>query len=96
MDGASKFVRGDAVAGIIITFINIVLGGFYVGMVEHGWDILPTAKLYTQADHRRRPGQPDSRLRHLAGRGPDRHANQQPQGSGRRNAQSGLSPSREH
>jgi flagellar biosynthesis protein FlhA len=47
MDGASKFVRGDAVAGIIITFINI-LGGLYVGMVEHGWDILPTAKLYTQ------------------------------------------------
>jgi flagellar biosynthesis protein FlhA len=47
MDGASKFVRGDAVAGIIITFIN-VLGGLYVGMVEHGWDILPTAKLYTQ------------------------------------------------
>ncbi len=33
MDGASKFVRGDAVAGIIITFINI-LGGFYVGMIE--------------------------------------------------------------
>ncbi|MCG3137987.1 MAG: Flagellar biosynthesis protein FlhA [Phycisphaerae bacterium] len=33
MDGASKFVRGDAIAGIIITMINI-LGGFYVGMVE--------------------------------------------------------------
>ncbi|MCH8963488.1 MAG: flagellar biosynthesis protein FlhA [Planctomycetes bacterium] len=33
MDGASKFVRGDAIAGIIITIINI-LGGFYVGMVE--------------------------------------------------------------
>ncbi len=33
MDGASKFVRGDAIAGIIITLINIV-GGFYVGMVE--------------------------------------------------------------
>src|SRR5216110_45865 len=47
MDGASKFVRGDAIAGIVITFINI-LGGLYVGMVEHGWDILPTARLYTQ------------------------------------------------
>src|SRR3984885_5391903 len=47
MDGSSKFVRGDAVAGIIITFIN-VLGGFYIGMVEHGWPILDTAKLYTQ------------------------------------------------
>ncbi len=33
MDGASKFVRGDAVAGIIITVVNI-LGGMYVGMVE--------------------------------------------------------------
>ena len=33
MDGASKFVRGDAIAGIVITLINI-LGGFYVGMVE--------------------------------------------------------------
>jgi flagellar biosynthesis protein FlhA len=47
MDGASKFVRGDAVAGIIITFINI-LGGFYMGMVSKGWDILPTAQLYTK------------------------------------------------
>jgi flagellar biosynthesis protein FlhA len=47
MDGASKFVRGDAIAGIVITFVNI-LGGLYVGMVEHGWQILPTAKLYTQ------------------------------------------------
>jgi flagellar biosynthesis protein FlhA len=47
MDGASKFVRGDAIAGIVITFVNI-LGGLYVGLVEHGWEILPTAKLYTQ------------------------------------------------
>ncbi|HEY0009444.1 MAG TPA: FHIPEP family type III secretion protein, partial [Tepidisphaeraceae bacterium] len=46
MDGASKFVRGDAIAAIIITFINI-LGGMYVGMVEHGWPIMATAKLYT-------------------------------------------------
>src|SRR5262249_25383347 len=34
MDGASKFVRGDAIAGILIVFVNI-LGGLYVGMVEH-------------------------------------------------------------
>ena len=34
MDGASKFVRGDAVAGILIVFINI-LGGFAVGMLQH-------------------------------------------------------------
>ena len=47
MDGASKFVRGDAVAGIIITFVN-VLGGLYVGMVEHGWNLLPCLSLYTK------------------------------------------------
>src|SRR6478672_9301071 len=34
MDGASKFVRGDAIAAIVITFVN-VLGGIYVGYVEH-------------------------------------------------------------
>jgi flagellar biosynthesis protein FlhA len=35
MDGASKFVRGDAVAGILILFINIV-GGFVIGILQHG------------------------------------------------------------
>ncbi len=34
MDGASKYVRGDAIAGIIVTVVN-VLGGLYVGMVQH-------------------------------------------------------------
>lgn len=47
MDGASKFVRGDAIAGLIITFINVI-GGLYIGMVEHGWDLMPTLKLFTQ------------------------------------------------
>ncbi|MGA2229526.1 MAG: flagellar biosynthesis protein FlhA [Tepidisphaeraceae bacterium] len=47
MDGASKFVRGDAVAGIIITFVNI-LGGLYVGMVEHGWGLFDCLQLYTK------------------------------------------------
>ncbi len=35
MDGASKFVRGDAIAGLMILVINIV-GGFIIGMVQHG------------------------------------------------------------
>ncbi|MCV0441386.1 MAG: flagellar biosynthesis protein FlhA [Hydrogenophaga sp.] len=35
MDGASKFVRGDAIAGILILFINII-GGFIIGMAQHG------------------------------------------------------------
>jgi flagellar biosynthesis protein FlhA len=47
MDGASKFVRGDAVAAIIITFVNI-LGGLYVGMVEHGWPAMKCLGLYTR------------------------------------------------
>src|SRR3954451_9147945 len=47
MDGASKFVRGDAIAGIIITFVN-VLGGIYVGMVEHGMGIMDCLAVYTK------------------------------------------------
>lgn len=47
MDGASKFVRGDAVAGLIITVINI-LGGFAVGMIVRHWPIGPTAGVYTR------------------------------------------------
>ena len=47
MDGASKFVRGDAIAAIIITVVNI-LGGFYVGVVHHGMSITASAGLYTK------------------------------------------------
>ena len=47
MDGASKFVRGDAVAGIIITAINVV-GGFAVGMIARGWDAAQTAEIFTK------------------------------------------------
>src|SRR5439155_21913513 len=47
MDGASKFVRGDAIAGIVITFVNI-LGGLYIGMVERGWPLMECLKLYTK------------------------------------------------
>jgi flagellar biosynthesis protein FlhA len=46
MDGASKFVRGDAIAAVVITLVNI-LGGVYVGMVENGWRIGETMHLYT-------------------------------------------------
>ena len=46
MDGASKFVRGDATAGILILFINIV-GGFFVGMFQHGLGAGESAKTYT-------------------------------------------------
>ncbi|MBY0262319.1 MAG: flagellar biosynthesis protein FlhA, partial [Phycisphaerales bacterium] len=47
MDGASKFVRGDAVAGIMITVINI-LGGFAVGVIQRGWPAGQTAEVFTK------------------------------------------------
>ncbi len=46
MDGASKFVRGDAVAGILIMFINVI-GGLFVGVLQHGMDVGAAAKTYT-------------------------------------------------
>ena len=47
MDGASKFVRGDAIAGIVIVIVNII-GGLYVGMVQHEWDVMTCIQLYTK------------------------------------------------
>jgi flagellar biosynthesis protein FlhA len=46
MDGASKFVRGDAVAGIIITLINVV-GGLLIGVLQKNLDVATAAKYYT-------------------------------------------------
>ena len=46
MDGASKFVRGDAIAGLIITGINII-GGFVIGTLQEGMPLLEAAKTYT-------------------------------------------------
>ncbi len=46
MDGASKFVRGDAVAGVIIMLINIA-GGLVVGVLQHDLDLATAAKNYT-------------------------------------------------
>src|SRR5262245_8370967 len=46
MDGASKFVRGDAVAGLVIAAINI-LGGFFIGVVQQGADVKTAAQTYT-------------------------------------------------
>ncbi|MBW2307926.1 MAG: flagellar biosynthesis protein FlhA [Deltaproteobacteria bacterium] len=46
MDGASKFVRGDAIAGIIITMINI-LGGLIIGVLQQGMSLATAAKNYT-------------------------------------------------
>ncbi|EON89946.1 flagellar biosynthesis protein FlhA [Plesiomonas shigelloides] len=46
MDGASKFVKGDAIAGILILFINII-GGFFIGMIQHGLSAGEALSIYT-------------------------------------------------
>jgi flagellar biosynthesis protein FlhA len=47
MDGASKFVRGDAIAGVIITLVNI-FGGIYVGVFEKGLSITECLQVFTK------------------------------------------------
>ena len=46
MDGASKFVRGDAIAGIMITMINII-GGFAIGILQKGMPVVEALQKYT-------------------------------------------------
>ena len=46
MDGASKFVKGDAIASIVILIVNII-GGFTIGMVVHGMAFNDAASLFT-------------------------------------------------
>ncbi|MGY6565980.1 MAG: flagellar biosynthesis protein FlhA [Halomonadaceae bacterium] len=46
MDGASKFVRGDAMAGLVIMVVNVI-GGLLIGMLQHGMGFGDAAKTYT-------------------------------------------------
>ncbi|WP_333607822.1 flagellar biosynthesis protein FlhA [Arsukibacterium sp.] len=46
MDGASKFVKGDAIAGIVILVINL-LGGLFIGMIQHGLSFGQAMEIYT-------------------------------------------------
>lgn len=46
MDGASKFVKGDAIAGILISAINII-GGFVIGVVQRGLTLVESLETYT-------------------------------------------------
>lgn len=46
MDGASKFVRGDAVAAVIIVFVNII-GGFFIGIVQQGMTLIQALQRFT-------------------------------------------------
>ena len=45
MDGASKFVRGDAIAGIVIVLINII-GGLVVGVLQQGYSLQEATQIY--------------------------------------------------
>jgi len=45
MDGASKFIRGDAIAGIIILFVNMI-GGLIIGVAQHGLGVAEAAEIY--------------------------------------------------
>ena len=47
MDGASKFVRGDAIAGLIITAVNL-FGGIAIGTLRHGMTFSQAADVYTK------------------------------------------------
>ena len=46
MDGASKFVRGDAVAAVVIVFVNII-GGFFIGILQQGLTLLQALQRFT-------------------------------------------------
>src|SRR3546814_1504392 len=46
MDGAAKFVRGDAIAGLLITFINVI-GGIIIGVAQNGLSFAEAAETYT-------------------------------------------------
>lgn len=46
MDGASKFVRGDAIAGIVIIVINVI-GGITIGVLQKGMDMMQSVQVYT-------------------------------------------------
>ena len=76
MDGASKFVRGDAIAGLLVVFINVI-GGMIIGIAQQGMPFAEAARTYTLLDGRRRPGH--------AGAGADRVDRGRPAGlQGRR------------
>src|SRR6185503_4911816 len=46
MDGASKFVRGDAIAGLLVVFINVI-GGMIIGIAQQGLSFAEAARSYT-------------------------------------------------
>ena len=73
MDGASKFVRGDAVAGILILVINII-GGLVIGTLDHGMPIAEAGRDLHAAHDRRRARRADSGAAVVDGGGRHRDA----------------------
>ena len=93
MDGASKFVRGDAMAGILILFINII-GGFVIGVVQHGLSAGEAADTLHPAGRRRRAGRADPGPADLGGGRDGRLARRQGRGLGQPDPQRSCSARR--
>ena len=73
MDGAMKFVKGDAIAGIVVLAVNIV-GGLVIGIVQRGLDACGGGAHVHDAHHRRGAGGADPGAGHLDGGRHHRHA----------------------
>jgi len=69
MDGASKFVKGDGIAALLVTAICL-LGGVIIGVVQQGMDLLGALETYAR-DRRAGAGDPDPRAADEHGLGPD-------------------------
>ena len=89
MDGASRFTQRDAVAGVLITGINIV-AGLLIGVLQHGVDVMQGAPDIHRSDHRRRPGDGDSGADDLDLRRHDHHPRQLGKPAGRRDPEADL------
>ena len=93
MDGASRFTQRDAVAGVLITGINII-AGLLIGVLQHGMDIMQGAADLYGADHRRRSGHGDSGADDFDFRRHDHHARQFGKPAGRGVSEAGVRSSR--
>ena len=84
MDGASKFVRGDAIAGLLVVFINVI-GGMIIGIAQQGLSFRRRRAFLHHPHRRRRPGDAGAGADRLDRRGPagveGRHLRRRRQGA---------------
>ena len=92
MDGASKFVKGDAIAGILIVAINLI-GGIVVGVMQQGLSFPEAAAALLAADRRRRPRGADPGAPDLGRGGHPRHPLGVPEGTSATTSPRRSSPS---